>query len=107
MYKRPASLKPQFRLDLLEICAYPKSVMAFVTLRVYNSITTFQCDEVCCFYSTEALSYEWALRGLSSVRIAHRKNQNSPKSGPQPVKGRSLTWCLCMLVIYFHCSKLC
>jgi hypothetical protein len=50
------------------------------------------CDGVWHFGAAKALSYEWALRGFSAVRVAHRKNGKAPKSGPQPLCGRSLTW---------------
>ena len=60
--KKPAAVPGG--LDLLEVCAYRGS----------------------------ALSKEWAGRGLSSVRIAHRLGQQRLKEGPLPVKGRSLNW---------------
>ncbi len=62
--KKPAG-DSKNQLGLLEICAYPRSAMA----------------------------HEWAKRGESAVRIAHRKTGVgvAPKPGPDPVEGRSLT----------------
>ncbi len=78
VHKRPAAtLRKKLacgttgqQLGLLEVCAYPGS----------------------------ALSHIWATRGDSAVRIAHRKSGVAvvPKPGPEPVKGRALTWyCVC------------
>ena len=42
-------------------------------------------------YKHSAPTHEWAKRGLSAVRVAHRTG-GEPKDGPEPVAGRSLTW---------------
>ena len=65
--KRPAGMNARKydQLDLLEICAFPGS----------------------------ALSHVWANRGLSAIRIAHRKSFNKrPKLPPIPKKKRARTW---------------
>ena len=44
-------------------------------------------------YTDSRLSHEWAKRGMSAVRIAHRTT-GQPKKGPEPKKCRAVTWFL-------------
>ncbi len=47
-----------------------------------------------CAFPGSALSHEWARRGLSAVRIAHRRRSDKvSKPASEPLKGRALTWC--------------